>query len=138
MSSSEANKALVTKFLTTLCAGDAEGLKPLMADDIVAYAMGSANISGVRRYNDIVAVAAAFSVVTKTGLNPKITSLTAEGDRVAVEWEGNCTLSNGAQYNNQYVMVFSLSDGKVYQMKEYFCTKLADDVLVPLLYQVAR
>lgn len=135
---SETNKEIVTRFLKLLCAGNAEALKPLMTDDIEAFAMGSAQISGKRRYAEILAVANAFPLVTKSGLNPTILSLTAEGDRVAVEWEGNCTLANGVQYNNQYVMVFSLRDGRIFRMKEYFCTKLADDILVPLLFQHAR
>lgn len=68
-----------------------------------------------------------------TGLSPTIQTVTAEGDRVAVEFEGNATLSNGASYCNQYCRVFTVRDGKIRQVNEYFCTKLADEVLYPLV-----
>lgn len=134
---SEENKAIVTRFLTALSAGDVETMKPMMATDIEAVAMGTGTICGTRRYEDIVKVGAAFPLITESGLNPRILSLTAEDDRVVVEWEGNATLTNGQQYNNQYAMIFFVRDGKVCKLKEYFCTKLADEVLVPLLYPVA-
>ena len=54
-----------------------------------------------------------------------------EGDRVAVEFEGNAVTCEGKPYCNQYCMVFTLRDGKIKQVNEYFCTKLADDVLYP-------
>jgi len=66
-------------------------------------------------------------------MQPVIRSVTAEGDRVVVEFEGNATLSNGASYCNQYCMVFTLSDGRIKQVNEYFCTLLADEVLFPLI-----
>ena len=62
-----------------------------------------------------------------------IQSVTAEGDRVVVEFEGNATLVNGESYCNEYCMVFTLSDGKIKQVNEYFCTILADKVLFPLV-----
>jgi ketosteroid isomerase-like protein len=131
---SEPNKALVSRFLNALCTGDIAALKPLMTDDIVAVAKGTGLVCGARNYDDIVKAAAAFPLITKTGgLSPRILTMLAEGDGVAVEWEGNATLSNGAQYHNQYAMIFTLRGGKVCGINEYFCTKLADEVLVPLL-----
>jgi uncharacterized protein len=129
----EVNKTVATKFLDALCAGDVERLKPLMNADIEAIAMGTGAISGTRRYDDIVKVASMFPLISKSGLNPKIVSLTAEDDRVAVEWEGYCTLVNGEQYNNKYTMIFFIRDGKVSKLHEYFCTKLADEKILPLL-----
>lgn len=134
---SEDNKVIVTRFLRALSAGDVEALKSLMTEDIEAVAMGTGKISGTRRYEDIVKIGAAFPLITESGLNPSIVSLTAEEDRVVLEWEGHAVLTDGQQYDNQYAMIFVLRDGRVCRMKEYFCTKLADEVLVPLLYRFA-
>ena len=130
---SETNKALVLKFLDRLGAGDIEAMKPMMTADIKAYAMGYSVLSGVRDYATICATAGAFPLVLRNGLNPKIISVTAEADRVVVEWEGNAELVNGKKYCNQYSMLFTVREGKVSGIKEYFCTKLADETLGPLL-----
>jgi len=42
-------------------------------------------------------------------------------------------LKNGTPYNNFYNMVFTIRDGKVIGLNEYFCTKMADESLGPLL-----
>ena len=59
--------------------------------------------------------------------------MTAEGERVVVEFDGNATLCNGESYCNQYCMVFLLREGKIKQVNEYFCTILADKLLFPLV-----
>jgi uncharacterized protein len=130
---SEANKAVGLKFVEALGKGDVQAVQAVITDDVVAVAKGTGIGAGTRNYAEIIAVFGMFSQVTKTGLNPKILSVTAEDDRVVVEWEGNCTLVNGAQYNNHYVHVFFLRDGKIYELNEYFDTKLTDDVLGPFL-----
>jgi ketosteroid isomerase-like protein len=129
----EANKAIGLKFVEALGACDAQAVKSVISDDLVAVAKGTGVGAGTRNYAEIIAVFEMFSQVTKTGLNPKILSVTAEDDRVVVEWEGNCTLVNGAQYNNQYIHVFFLRDGKIYKLNEYFDTKLTNEVLGPLM-----
>ena len=75
--------------------------------------------------------------VLPTGLRTDVKSVTAEGDRVAVEFEGNATTSDGKAYNNQYCMVFTLADGRIKQVNEYFCTLLAEAVLWPLFEKMA-
>jgi ketosteroid isomerase-like protein len=59
--------------------------------------------------------------------------VTGEGDRVAVEFEGDATLANGERYCNQYCMVFTFGDGKIKHVNEYYCTILADQKIGPLL-----
>jgi ketosteroid isomerase-like protein len=58
--------------------------------------------------------------------------------RVAVEFEGDATLVNGERYCNQYCMVFTLKDGRIRQVNEYYCTILADEKIGPLLAEVEK
>jgi ketosteroid isomerase-like protein len=134
---SEANKAVALKFIDALGKGDAEAAKTVIADDIVATATGTGLGSGIRGRAEIIAIFGMFSQITKTGLNPKILSVTAEADRVAVEWEGHCTLVTGTEYNNHYCMVFWLRDGKICKLNEYFDTMLTDAALGPILAKMA-
>ena len=134
---SEANKAVALKFIDALGKGDAETVKTVITEDVVAIAKGTSIGSGSRSYAEIVATFGMFGQITKTGLNPKILSVTAEGDRVAVEWEGYCTLVTGTEYNNQYCTVFWLRDGKICKLSEYFDTKLTDAALGPIFAKMA-
>jgi uncharacterized protein len=130
---SEANKATALKFVDALGKGDAETVKTLVTADVQAVAKGTSIGSGSRNHAEIIAVFGMFSQITKTGLNPKIVSVSADADRVAVEWEGNCTLVNGTPYNNQYCTVFYFRDGKICKLNEYFDTKLTDAALGPIM-----
>jgi uncharacterized protein len=129
---SEANKAVAINFLKTLCAGDAEGLKKLMTDDIQAILGSPGSLGAARGYQEILGVCTLFPVITKSGLNPKILYATAEEDRVSLDWEGNCELVSGDRYDNKYHMLLFIRDGRVCKLKEYLCTLLAERVLVPL------
>lgn len=71
-----------------------------------------------------------------TGLRPTFHSVTAEGDRVVVEFEGDATLINGESYCNQYCMVFTVNDGRIKHVNEYYCTILADERIGSLLADV--
>ena len=57
---------------------------------------------------------------------------------MVVEFEGDATLANGERYCNQYCMVFTLLDGKIKQVNEYYCTILADQKIGPLLHEVEK
>jgi ketosteroid isomerase-like protein len=52
------------------------------------------------------------------------------------EFEGDATLANGERYCNQYCMAFTLRDGKITQVNEYYCTILADAKIGPLLANI--
>lgn len=134
---SETNKAVALKFLHALCGGDVATLKTVTADDIVAILPGTSQIAGTRHLPEILVVCEMFPKISKAGLIPKVLAVTAEDDRVAIEWEGECTLLNGQAYNNFYHMLFFIRDGKVVRMKEYLDTKMADNVIMPLLASMA-
>jgi ketosteroid isomerase-like protein len=130
---SEQNKQVVLDFITAMGRGDADAAAPCLAPDAFTLAKGFGKFAGVRQYDTILATIAAFRKLVPDGMQPVIQSVTAEGERVVVEFEGNATLVNGASYCNEYCMVFMLRAGKIKQVNEYFCTILADEVLFPLV-----
>jgi uncharacterized protein len=133
---SEQNKEVVLKFIRAFSDGDAETAKTCLAPDAFTLAKGFGKLSGLRPYELIIATTAAFKELIPTGLRPTFHTVTAEGDRVAVEFEGDATLVNGERYANQYCMVFTLADGLIKQVNEYYCTILADEKVLPLLAEV--
>ena len=129
----ENNKAVVKTFIEAMGRSDGASAAPCLATDAFTLAKGFGKFAGVREYDTIVGTIDAFKQLLPTGLQPEFKSFTAEGNRVVVEFEGNATTCDGKPYNNQYCMVFTLADGKIKQVNEYFCTKTADDVLWPLV-----
>jgi uncharacterized protein len=127
------NKQVVLEFIEAFSRGDGEATRACLTPEARAVAKGFGKLSGTRAYQDIVANAAAFRELIPSGLRPSVKSIIAEGDRVAVEFEGDARLANGEHYANQYCFVFTLRDGKIDLLHEYFCTLLADQKIGPLL-----
>lgn len=134
---SEQNKAVVNRFLSAMSDGDASAAATCLAPDAFTLAKGFGRFAGVREFDTIVGTIAAFRKLLPTGLQIDVKSVTGEGDRVVVEFEGNATTSDGTPYHNQYCMVFTLADGKIKQVNEYFCTIHADEVLWPLVEKMS-
>lgn len=130
---SETNKQVALKFLHAMSEGDAAGQAECLAEDAFTNTMGFAGVSGRRDRATMLATVEAFNDVVPTGFRPEIHRVIAEGDSVMIEWEGNAVLSNGEDYCNQYIFLFTFEDGKIKQLNEYFCTVLADTKILPLL-----
>ncbi len=130
---SEQNKAVALKFIEAMGSSDPETAATCLAPDAFTLAMGTCKFSGRREYDTIVGAIGAFQELLPSGLRLAVKSVTAEGDRVIVECEGNAVTAAGTAYCNQYCFVFTLADGRIKQVNEYFCTKLADEVLWPVV-----
>jgi ketosteroid isomerase-like protein len=130
---SEQDKKAALAFIDAMGRGDAKGVDTVLAPGAVAVAKGFSKFAGTRERERVVNGTGDFKTLVPDGFKPTIKTVTAEGGRVAVEWEGNATLKNGKPYHNQYVMVFTMENGKIKQLNEYFCGKLAEDALFPLV-----
>ncbi len=130
---SETNKRVARQFLEALGRGDGEAVDRLLTADCVAVCTGTSIVSRTRERDEIVRTAAYFKRTMKEGVRFEILATTAEEDRVAVECEGFSELNNGVAYNNQYHFLFYLRDGKICKLKEYMDTKLADEVMRPII-----
>lgn len=133
---SEQNKALAIKFIEAFSDGDAQTAESCLAPGAMTVAKGFGKLSGPRPRDLILATTAAFKETIPTGLQPKFLTVTAEGDRVVVEFNGNATLANGESYCNEYCMIFTFDSGLIKLVNEYYCTILADDRILPLLASV--
>lgn len=129
---SEQNKAIALRFLEATGLNDAETVIACVEPDGVSVAKGTSKFTGPRRFGTNIAdTMETFKKIIPTGLRYEFLSVTAEGDRVVVEAEGHAVTHDGKPYCNQYCFVCTVTDGKVTQVNEYFCTKLADEVLWP-------
>ncbi len=125
----EANKQVMRDFLTALGKGDQAGLRAVIDPSIRAIATGTCSLSGTRDFDEVISAAGMLGQVTKEGIDFRIVSMTAEDDRVSAEAEGRSVLVNDAPYNNSYHFLGTVRGGKLVELKEYFCTKLADETV---------
>jgi ketosteroid isomerase-like protein len=131
----EANRKSALAFLDAMSAGDADGAARLLTDDAFTVSRGFGKVSGRRDRATMLATMSAFKELVPTGFRPTFHSIVAEGDKVVVEFDGNAELRNGTPYRNQYCMVFTFEGDRIKQLNEYFCTVLADAVMLPLLME---
>jgi ketosteroid isomerase-like protein len=69
----------------------------------------------------------------KGAIGVKILGVTAEGNRVAVESEGDAAVINGKRYNDRYHSLVIFRDGRICEVREYCDTKYVADTLGDLL-----
>lgn len=129
----EQNKQLALRFIQAMNDGDPEAGDACLTPDAFTVSKGFGKFSGVRQRETMVGTIKAFKTLLPTGLRLTVNSITAEGDRVVAECEGNAVTSEGKPYCNQYCFVFTCADGKIARVNEYFCNVLADEVLWPLV-----
>jgi ketosteroid isomerase-like protein len=134
----ESNKDVAIRWLNAVAEGDVATLTALCTSDIVHEIMGTSVVSRQLGRDDLVALAGSLFQVTKSGLQFTILNVTAEEDRVSVQFTGTSELVSGVPYNNVYHVLFRLRDGKICEGWEYCDTKLVDEVLGPLLAQAAQ
>jgi len=130
---SEQNRQVALKFLKAMGENNAAEAAECLAPDAFTLAKGFSKFAGVRHRDTILGMIEAFKEMMPEGLKLEFQNVIADGDCVAVEAEGHAMTSEGKPYYNQYCFVVRLKDGKVAQVNEYFCSKLAEEVLWPLV-----
>jgi ketosteroid isomerase-like protein len=77
------------------------------------------------KFNEMLAAIGGMRDGTST---PKVWGVTSEGDRVAIEVEGNTPLKGGRVYSNSYHFLVLFRDGVPCKVKEYYNAAYAADV----------
>lgn len=124
----EHTHALVRLFFAHLGAGTLSA--DLFTDDATAWTLTTKTASPVAQYlRGTKALVALFPA----GLAYTIASITAEADRAAAEVTAHGLLGAGQVYDNHYVMLFRIRDGKIAALSEYFDPKPVEDLIMPRL-----
>jgi uncharacterized protein len=130
----DAHKKVARTYLESMAgAGDVDLFASTITDDYVTVLTGQSKMSGTLTREQHLAFVRAIPKMFTTGLNFEILSLTAEDDRVACESRVTATLTNGLDYNNEYVHLFRFREGKIYRTNEFMDSALAEEALLPIL-----
>jgi uncharacterized protein len=129
MSDLEQNKAVARRFFELLSAADADALMSMYADTFSCWTAGRLPFSGTHPRDEVKAMIQGVTAVFPSGWRFTVRTLTAEDDRVAAEAECSGTHVSGKRYEQRYHFLFRIRDGKIYELREYFDTMHANDVL---------
>lgn len=126
----EANKKIARDFIDAMSSGESERILALYGPDLSVWTAGSLPISGLHERSEVSALCDGLLGAFPKGLQFSIQAMTAEGERVAIEAEGLGTHANGKVYHQHYHFLLVIRDARIVEMKEYFDTELARDVLL--------
>jgi len=122
----EDNKKLATEFLARFSANDITGALATMADDATWWIAGKPDqLPAAGRYSKekIARLFHNMAGQLKTGLTMTVRSMIGEGESVAVEVVSYGELNNGRTYNQEYHMLMTIRDGKIWEVREYLDTQ---------------
>ncbi len=124
----DASHQIARRFFLALATGDFPD--DLLTSDMTVWTTSSGTHSPKERY--IGGVKMLLSLFPD-GLRYTVKSLTVEEDRVAAEVEANGILSNGDAFQNSYVFMIRLRDGKIASVAEHFNPDPVRSQIVPLI-----
>jgi hypothetical protein len=119
MPQAEQNKLLITRFMAALNDGDDTTLREIMHEDAKWWILGAGTMDRETLIEQLHLMLGGAKVS-----GTKIIAMTAEGERVAVEAEGNFEFADGRVYNNSYHNLYIIQDGRITYVKEYLDTAL--------------
>lgn len=131
--STEANKKLVLSFFENFSAGKADAFLAQIADTATWWVAGkpeSFPLAGTKTKAQFAELIQGMGAMLPKGVRFTPKTLTAEGDRVAVEAESYGETVNGKIYNNLYHFLIEVRDGKIQAVKEYMDSLHAKEVLL--------
>lgn len=129
----ETNTAIVRQALEDIGNLNVEGLLAIIDDDIDFRMMGTSPLSrrlrGKEAYMGIVAEVGSY---LDGFIELTVDELIPAGEWVIVRASGHAIMkATGADYDNEYSMMWKLKDGMVVKLREYTCTKLIMEHFFP-------
>lgn len=113
----EANKALVHRYAQAVMDGDMDTIEALQHPDVQWWVLGQGAVDR-KRFNELVR----YGLLAAHKRSVRIIGITAEGDRVAYEAEGEMVFADRV-YRNHYHNLLVIRDGLIVEGREYMDTK---------------
>lgn len=118
----ENNKALVYRYAQAVIDGDMATIEALQHRDVQWWVLGQGTLER-ERFNDLVR----SGLLAAHKRSVRIIGITAEGDRVAYEAEGEMVFADRI-YRNRYHNLLVIRDGLIVEGREYMDTKAVAEV----------
>ena len=115
----EANKALVHRYAQAVMDGDMDTIEALQHPDVHWWVLGQGALDR-KRFNELVR----SGLLAAQKRFVRIIGLTAEGDRIAYEAEGEMVFADRV-YRNRYHNLLVIRDGLIVEGREYMDTRAA-------------
>ena len=116
------NKEIANGFLEALWAGDTEGALSLCAPGAVWEFMPTVHSPRITSIPD--AIEWYRNLVTffdpDSGYDTEVFNIIAEGDEVAMEYNAIGKTISGGNYENFYLVRFTVREGKIFSVRPYF------------------
>jgi uncharacterized protein len=125
MSAAE-NKKLIQQAFAQWGRGDMNAVFNLLADDVRWTVIGSTRASGSyhSKREFLEGAVRPLTAQLATPIRPTVLDVIAEGDKVAVQWDGRASAKNGKPYNQRYCWMMRLEDGRVREGVAYLDTEM--------------
>ena len=129
------NRALITRWYEALAEGDFEAIFEMHHDDVVYNMVGNTPVSGRIHgkeacCNGMIAQKLLEKLVPgEFRFSKTWTIVAAEGDRVVGLMQGGGPTLNGGNYDQTYCEIFTIRDGKIIEMHNFFDTVLVEECL---------
>jgi uncharacterized protein len=129
MSANE-NKKLVEDAFMKWSRGDGAAFFALLADDVRWTVIGSTPVSRTYTSKQAFLEGAVQPLGTKLAgtIQPTVRDILADGEKVALQWEGQATAKNGTIYHQTYCWVMRFENGKVREGTAYLDTELITQI----------
>ena len=124
------NKKLVQDAFAQWARGDGAAFLSLLADDVHWTVIGSTPVSRTYTSKRAFLEGAVQPLGTKLAgaIQPTVRDILADGEKVALQWEGRATAKNGTIYHQTYCWVMRFENGKVREGTAYLDTELISQI----------
>jgi uncharacterized protein len=129
MSAAE-NRRLVEDAFAKWARGDAGTFMGLLADDVRWTVIGSTPVSRTYTSRQAFLEGAVQPLSSKLsgGIQPTVRDILADGEKIALQWDGRATGKNGTIYHQTYCWVMRFENGKVREGTAYLDTELINQL----------
>jgi len=131
VTTTDVNRSKIRAAFEEFVSGNRKPLFDLVADDVRWTVIGSTPISGTFEGKQTFLNEAVGKLVEKLAgpLVPRLIDVSADGDKVFVQWEASATSVSGEPYEQTYCWVLTLDGGVVCEVLAYLDTGLVSAVM---------
>jgi ketosteroid isomerase-like protein len=122
------NREVIERYVEALQTSDVPTIRASFAPHATWTLAGRLPLSGVWEGRDAIMddfFGQLAGLYAPDSIDIEVTSLTADEDRVALEWTSRARTIDGAPYENRCAGVFTLADGRITTVREYMDTDYA-------------